>query len=78
MKKGLKKLIKSSQQNVAEILKLQKDLKKLPDLSDIERAQLNQETALSHLYYSSKVEGTKLTNKQIERAVYGDEKIPAR
>lgn len=71
MKKQLKRL-KSSARTVEEILKLEKDLKKLPDLSDIERVKLDQERALSHLYYSSNIEGTKLTNKQIERAIYGE------
>lgn len=69
--KGIEKLIE-------RVVDLQLDLEKLPELPPLEKARFNQELAISHLYYSSKIEGTRLTEKQIERAVHGEEASSAR
>ena len=65
----------STDKLVAGVVQLRRDIEKLPELSAIEKAKLNQDIAVSHLYYSSRIEGTKLTDKQIERAVHGREAI---
>ena len=51
-------------------------LHKLPELSILEKVQLEQEYAIENLYYSSKLEGSDLTPKRIKQAIYG-QKISA-
>ena len=43
----------------------------LPSLSAVEKAKLDNSLAIDQLYYSSKVEGTNLTDTMIERAIHG-------
>lgn len=73
-----RKINKSNDALIESVVKLQFDLEKLPELPPLEKAKLNQEIAINHLYYSSKIEGTQLTEKQIERAVHGEEVSPTR
>lgn len=42
---------------------------KLPKLSDIEKIKLDQESALEHLYYSSKIEGVHLDASRMGRII---------
>lgn len=44
-------------------------LKSLPRLSDLDRVNLENSIDIEHLYFSSKLEGTNLTKKQIEEAI---------
>lgn len=45
--------------------------KALPELSEVEKAALDQEIAIRQLYYSSSLEGSHLTEHSIEKAIYG-------
>jgi hypothetical protein len=47
----------------------QQALHKLPELSDVEKVELEHTNAISHLYHSSKIEGTNLTEKRLEKAI---------
>ena len=77
-KKQVHKLGKSSKALIQKVVSIQEQLKKLPELPQVEKAKFNQEISINHLYYSSKLEGTRLTEKQIKRAVHGEETLPAR
>jgi hypothetical protein len=53
---------------------LQEDrVKALPPLSELERAKFEHSVDIDHLYFSSKIEGSNLTKKQIDQAVHGTE-----
>lgn len=62
----------SIKRDLEGILEIQDKLMTLPDLPEIERVKLDQDTALDHLYYSSKLEGTQLTQKKIEKVIHGE------
>lgn len=49
----------------------QRELGKLPQLSPLDKAKFDHSIAIEHLYYSSKIEGTHLTDKKIEKAING-------
>lgn len=55
---------------IFDTLAAQDRMESLPALSELERAKLEQEMAIDHLYYSSKIEGTILTKPQIENAIH--------
>jgi len=61
---------------LSEVVQIEKELKKLPPLSVTEKATLDHSRAIEHLYYSSKIEGTHLTEKRIDKAIYGQELSP--
>jgi len=48
---------------------MEEALNGLPELSDVEKVQLEQEIAISHLYHSSKIEGTTLNEERLEKAI---------
>ena len=74
MKKNLaKKKILNSEKLLEQLLAVESALTKLPELSVLEKAQLEQNRAIESLYYSSKLEGTNLTKKRIDQAIYGQE-----
>ena len=50
-------------------IKTEKTVNSLPQLSALERVNFEQEVALGHLYYSSKIEGTHLNKERLEKAV---------
>lgn len=54
-----------------KVVKIESVINKLPPLSTLEKTKLENNRALEHLYYSSKLEGTQLTQKRIERAIHG-------
>jgi len=56
---------------LSDLITTQDELRNLPQFSDLERAKFEHELALDHLYYSSKIEGTALSKRQIDKAVYG-------
>jgi hypothetical protein len=49
----------------------QNNIEKLPKLSGKERKEFDREVAKSHLYYSSKIEGTHLNQKRLRQATNG-------
>jgi hypothetical protein len=72
MKKLLtKKRISNSERLLDQLLAVESSLSKLPELSVLEKAQLDQHRAIESLYYSSKLEGSNLTQKRIDQAIYG-------
>ena len=54
---------------VETFIDTQQALHKLPELSDVEKVELEHANAISHLYHSSKIEGTHLTEKRLEKAI---------
>lgn len=75
LKKAMSKNTQSTDKLLAKLLAKQESIKKLPALDDLEQAELDHTIALDHLYYSSKIEGTNLTKKQIDKAVHGLQEI---
>lgn len=73
MKGIFKKRISNSERLLDQLLVVESSLRKLPELSILEKAQLDQHRAIESLYYSSKLEGTILTQKRIDQAIYGQE-----
>jgi len=76
MKKVTTKRIVRSERLLKQVIAIESTLNKLPQLSTLGKAQLDHDRAIEDLYYSSKLEGSKLTPKRIEQAIYG-EKLPA-
>jgi hypothetical protein len=60
---------------IADLAKIQLRVDTLPPLSDVEKAKLDHSLAIEQLYYSSKIEGTKLSHTMINRAIHG-RKLP--
>ena len=58
------------------LLDLQLKSQELRQLSPVEKAKLEHQLAIDQLYYSSKIEGSSLSTKMIERAIHG-RKLPA-
>ena len=58
---------------VSQLIDTQEELNNLPQLSGLERAKLEQDIAIEHLYYSSKIEGTNLTQPQIQKAIHSSD-----
>ena len=58
---------------IDQYLKGEKRLASLPPLSVAEKVGLEQSIDIEHLYFSSKIEGTNLTKRQIEEAIHGKE-----
>jgi Fic family protein len=69
----MKKRKVTSPDILGRIMDIQDKLAKLPPLSSVKKAQLEQSLAIEQLYYSSKLEGTTLTEKMIEHAIHGPE-----
>ena len=72
MKKTTIKRILSSEQLLDKVVAIESAINKLPPLSMLEKAQLDQHRAIESLYYSSKLEGTNLTRERIDQAIYGE------
>ena len=66
------KVIKFENQ-IGTLVDLQLEAEKLPALSDVEKAKFEQSLAIDQLYYSSKLEGSSLTKKMIDKAIHGKE-----
>lgn len=47
-------------------------LSKLPPLTAVQKTKLEHSRAIDHLYYSSKIEGSNLTGKRLEKAIHGE------
>lgn len=59
----------TSTQLVDKYIETQDEIRQLPVLSDLEKIKLENSIDIEHLYFSSKIEGSNLTKKQIEEAV---------
>jgi hypothetical protein len=60
---------KDTESLLSDLIQAQKNVEKQPALSELGQAQMEHSTDIGHLYYSSKIEGTKLTKQQIEKAI---------
>jgi Fic family protein len=69
--KNITKKVARLQRSISDLAELQLKTNALPPLSDVEKAKLDQSLAIDQLYYSSKIEGTKLTNSMIQHAIHG-------
>jgi hypothetical protein len=58
---------------IGQLITLQLEVEKLPALSDVEKVKFDQSLAIDQLYYSSKLEGSALTEKMIDKAIHGEE-----
>jgi hypothetical protein len=56
---------------VNTLINTEQSMNVLPELSAVEKVQLEQEVAISHLYHSSKIEGTSLNTERLEKAING-------
>ncbi|MEJ0053261.1 MAG: hypothetical protein WDN10_00840 [bacterium] len=71
MKTNNRKRVPASDALISKLVQLEIEISKLPRLSPLEQAKLNNGRAIEHLYYSSKLEGSSLSEKKIEHAIYG-------
>jgi hypothetical protein len=58
---------------ISQLVQADDAARAMPPLSDLEKATLEQELAIEHLYYSSKIEGTTLKEPMIEQAIHASE-----
>jgi hypothetical protein len=65
--------IQSSDKLIDKIIGIEVKLKKLPNLNEVDKAKFEQSIAIDQLYYSSKIEGSILSAKQIDKAIHGTE-----
>lgn len=65
------KKIVASERLLQQVVTIESALNKLPELSVLGKAQLEHDRAIENLYYSSKLEGSNLTQKRIKQAIYG-------
>ena len=63
----------ASERLLERVVAIESVINKLPELSILQKAQLEHDRAIENLYYSSKLEGTDLTQKRIKQAIYGQE-----
>lgn len=73
MKKAVIKKSQKSEALLEKVVSIESVVNQLPPLSALEKSKLENSRAIDHLYYSSKLEGTQLTQKRIDRAIYGKE-----
>ena len=59
----------TSKQLIDKYIQTQDDIRHLPVLSDLEKIKLANSIDIEHLYFSSKIEGSNLTKKQIDQAL---------
>lgn len=55
---------------LTQFIDTQSEVAKLPQLSPVEKVQFEQELAIDHLYYSSKIEGSNLSQKRLTKAIH--------
>ena len=68
------KVTKNTTVDLVDKFILQEDrVKALPPLSELEKAKFEHSVDIDHLYFSSKIEGSNLSKKQIDQAVHGTE-----
>ncbi|HUC02034.1 MAG TPA: hypothetical protein VMA75_03965 [Candidatus Paceibacterota bacterium] len=72
-----KALESMNEKSLRELVELQLTAKGLPQLPAVEKAKFELELAIDQLYYSSKLEGSVLTNEMIDNAINGKEALAA-
>jgi hypothetical protein len=75
-----KKLLTNSdglQALLSRLADVQLEVKDLPKLSSVEKAKFEHALAIEQLYYSSKIEGSTLTDAMIDKAIHGEEFSPS-
>ena len=70
--KNLKKQSNNFEKLLNEFLEVQKIFKTLPKLTDLEKVKFDTDIAIDHLYYSSKLEGTELSQQAIQKAIHAE------
>jgi hypothetical protein len=55
---------------LGQFISLKSRVASLPPLSPVDKVKFDQDVDLDHLYYSSKIEGTTLSEFDLKRAVY--------
>jgi len=74
MKKFIQDMLNLSPQKESPILNefidMQSEVRQLPQLSDVENVQFEHDTAIGHLYFSSKIEGSHLDMKRLNKAIH--------
>ena len=73
MKTLTRNKVTASERLLDAVIDIESVLNRLPELSVLEKAQLEHTRAIENLYYSSKLEGTTLTRKRIDQAIYGQQ-----
>lgn len=71
MKKGDNR--KNLSRIISGLVEIQGKIQKLPELPDVEKTKIEHTIAIDQLYNSSKLEGTRLTDKRIDKAIFGYE-----
>lgn len=56
---------------LTQLVDLQIQDKKLPELSHVEKVKFDNGLAIDQLYYSSKLEGSNLSRKALNEAIHG-------
>ncbi len=56
---------------ISRLVEIRSDLEKLPPLSPADKVKLEHNRDIEHLYYSSKLEGSKLTHERLNNAIHG-------
>lgn len=62
------KRVFNKRDSIDEFIDQKKEANNLPELSPLEKVNFDREVDLSHLYYSSKIEGTHLDEKRLDEA----------
>jgi len=70
MKKIINKVASEERDLVGEFISVEEEVKNLPALSDVEKVQFDHDINISHLYHSSKIEGSKLNEERLEKAIH--------
>jgi hypothetical protein len=71
----MKKILNQGQifdQLLNEFFRVEESLKTLPELTGLEKAKFDTDIAIDHLYYSSKLEGTILSQQAIQKAIHAE------
>lgn len=56
---------------ISRLASVHSELQKLPPLPSVDKVKLQHDQDIEHLYYSSKLEGTNLTDRRLENAIHG-------
>lgn len=59
----------SESELLTQFIETEQEVNSLPELSAVERVKLDQDIAIDHLYYSSRIEGTQLSDKRLGKAI---------
>lgn len=71
------KINQTTTQLISNLVEVEQSLGRLPPLTSLQKAKLDHSRAIDHLYYSSKIEGTNLSEKRLEKAIYDNAAAPA-